>query len=116
MDPARISHFIGGGFDAFVDDRLRSTNPTEPGDTVALAPMGQTADVARAVAAAEDVFPSWSALSAPARAEVLYKWAEAISARADELAVAIVREVGKPIGEARGEVGRCVAILRYYAG
>jgi aldehyde dehydrogenase (NAD+) len=28
----------------------------------------------------------------------------------------VAREVGKPIGEARGEVSRCVAILRYYAG
>src|SRR5262249_59618059 len=44
------------------------------------------------------------------------KWSMAIAARAEDLAQAMAREVGKPIAEARGEVGRCVAILRYYAG
>ena len=44
------------------------------------------------------------------------KWAAAIGARSEEIAQLVAREVGKPIGEARGEVGRCVTILRYYAG
>ena len=42
--------------------------------------------------------------------------ADQIQARAGEIAEVVAREVGKPIGEAKGEVGRCVAILRYFAG
>src|SRR5205823_13875160 len=45
-----------------------------------------------------------------------YKWAAVIADRHEVLAQALCREVGKPIGEARGEVGRCVMILRYFAG
>src|SRR5262245_2129996 len=55
-------------------------------------------------------------MAGPDRAQHLHNWAGIISARADELARAITREVGKPIAEARGEVARCVVILRYYAG
>ncbi|HQR18409.1 MAG TPA: aldehyde dehydrogenase family protein, partial [Gemmatimonadales bacterium] len=55
-------------------------------------------------------------VGAAARAEHLHRWAGAIEARAEEIAQVMAREVGKPIAEARGEVGRCVVILRYYAG
>ena len=59
---------------------------------------------------------SWSELTGVARAEHLYRWSGAIAERQEALAQAVAREVGKPIGEARGEVTRCVAMLRYYAG
>jgi len=97
-----------GGFD--------SLNPSEPTQIVAKAPLGTDAEVALAVNAASEAFESWRKTPGPGKAERLYAWAEAIQARAAELAEAIATEVGKPIGEAKGEVGRCVAILRYYAG
>ncbi|HSI71794.1 MAG TPA: aldehyde dehydrogenase family protein [Fimbriimonas sp.] len=93
-----------------------SLNPTNPSDLIAEFESASPAEVNRASTAALEAFGAWSRLAAPSRAEALYKWAEAIQGRAEELAQAIVREVGKPVGEARGEVGRCVAILRYYAG
>ena len=50
-----------------------------------------------------------------ARADALTRVAAAIEARADQLSVLVCREVGKPIVEARGEVARTAAILRYHA-
>ncbi|MEZ0327947.1 MAG: aldehyde dehydrogenase [Fimbriimonas sp.] len=97
-------------------DLIPSLNPTVPKDVVAEFAAASEADVQQAAEAASNAFGTWSKLAGPARGDVLYKWADAINARAEELAQAIVREVGKPLGEARGEVGRCVAILRYYAG
>lgn len=91
-------------------------NPSTPHDLVTRAPVSDAADVAAAATAAAEAFPVWRASSGPTRAEILYRWGDAIAARADELARAISREVGKPIGEARGEVGRAVVICRYYAG
>src|SRR5262249_60715107 len=73
-------------------------------------------DVQAAVASATESWPSWRSLTGPARAEHLYRWSAAIAERHEALAQAMAREVGKPISESRGEVGRCVAILRYYAG
>lgn len=79
-------------------------------------PAADAAVVTSAVDAAAEAFVSWSKLPGPARAEHLYRWSDAIKSRSAELAEAVVREVGKPIGEAKGEVGRCEMILRYFAG
>ncbi|MBS1715376.1 MAG: aldehyde dehydrogenase family protein [Armatimonadetes bacterium] len=113
----RLAAWIGSEQVRSADDAwIPSIDPSHPETTVAEVPVGGPADVDRAVAAASDAFSSWKGLSGPARSEALFAWADRIKARQDELALAIAREVGKPIGEARGEVGRCVAILRYYAG
>ena len=82
-------------------------------------PKGTVDDVAAAVAAASAAYPAWRATPGPARAELLYKWAAAIAARQEELAQVVTREVGKPIGEARGEVGAVrddPALLRRRSG
>jgi aldehyde dehydrogenase (NAD+) len=79
-------------------------------------PEGAPEDARRAATAAAAAFERWSTITGVARADHLYRWSAAIGDRQEELAQAVAREVGKPIGEARGEVARCVAILRYYAG
>jgi alpha-ketoglutaric semialdehyde dehydrogenase len=91
-------------------------NPSDADDVVARVPGGAPTDAQAAVAAAADALLAWRRTTGPARAELLYRWAEAIAARQEELARELMREVGKPIAEARGEVARCVVILRYYAG
>jgi aldehyde dehydrogenase (NAD+) len=112
-----LAHFIGGRFHPSAGaGMLVDLNPSEPADVVALIPEGTEGDVEAAVAAAEAALPAWRGFSGAARADALHRWAQAIGARAEELAQAMAREVGKPIGEARGEAARAMAILRYYAG
>jgi acyl-CoA reductase-like NAD-dependent aldehyde dehydrogenase len=113
----RLQHFIGNaGRDSETDKWIEDVNPSDVRDVIALIPEGSPADAAAAAAAAAAALPGWRSLTGPARAEHLYRWAGTISDRAEELAQVMAREVGKPIGEARGEVSRCVVILRYYAG
>ena len=115
--PPRLSHYIGGAWrQADGDGWHPDINPSDAADIVAHVPAGTDDDARAAASAAAAALPAWSALTGPARAEHLYNWAAAIAARSDDLAVAMSREVGKPIAEARGEVARCVTILRYYAG
>ena len=66
--------------------------------------------------AAAGALRGWRRTSGSARAEALYRWGDAIAARAAEFADAIAQEVGKPIAEARGEVARATVICRYFAG
>jgi len=116
-DPLRLSHFIANRWELErATDWTPTTNPSRSDDVIAQAPSATVADVDAAVTAARDALPGWRALTGMARAEHLYRWAGAIEARHEELAQAMAREVGKPIGEARGEVARCWVILRYYAG
>ncbi|GAB2742100.1 aldehyde dehydrogenase family protein [Kitasatospora kifunensis] len=94
---------------------VTSRNPADPADLVievqAPGAFGTTAAVERARVAQAD----WLAAGAAARSAALGRAAEAVEAHAAELAVLAVREVGKPLAEAQGEVARTVAILRYYA-
>jgi aldehyde dehydrogenase (NAD+) len=84
-------------------------------DVVAEAPEATVADVAAAAAKARDAQRSWWDAAAPVRAAALAAAATALRARVGEAADLVVREVGKPIGEATGEVARGIAILDYYA-
>ena len=115
--PDTLQSWIGGAYRASAADRfIDDINPSDSDDVVARVPSGAPADVAAAVEAAAAAQPAWRRLPGPSRAEHLYRWAQAIEARRQELARSVSREVGKPIGEANGEVARCIVILRYYAG
>jgi len=112
-----LQQFVAGRWLASAGGGMvEDLNPSDARDVVARVPSGSPQDVAAAAAAAAEALSGWQKLSGPARAEHLFRWSAAIAARQEELAQAMAREVGKPITEARGEVARCVAILRYYAG
>ena len=70
--------------------------------------------VAHAVAAAVDAQRAWASMSPSERGSVLASVADRMEAGADELATLATREMGKPIAQSRGEVGKCVGLLRHY--
>ncbi len=72
--------------------------------------------VEQAVKVADDLYHSaWSKGPIQPRTQVLKKLADLIDARAEELAKAASVEMGKLIGQSRGEVQVCSQIARYYA-
>jgi betaine-aldehyde dehydrogenase len=79
-------------------------------------PRAGTEEVDAAVAAAKAAFPAWREVAPADRATLMRRLADAIEARAEELAVLEARNAGKPIGDARGELGMVVETFRYYAG
>jgi acyl-CoA reductase-like NAD-dependent aldehyde dehydrogenase len=79
-------------------------------------PRAGVAEVDEAVARAREAFPAWRALTPATRAALLYALADALDAAREELAVLEARNVGKPIADARGEIGMVVDTFRYYAG
>jgi acyl-CoA reductase-like NAD-dependent aldehyde dehydrogenase len=90
-----------------------SANPTQPEDVVCTVPA-TTADEARtAVDRLRAVQEQWAQRPAQGRSTALIEAAERLAAEATRFADLIVREVGKPVTEARGEVTRAVDILRY---
>ena len=110
----RIKNYINGEFVESQSGSCESINPSHPSEVLADSPIGEPSEVETACDAAGNAQPGWAALAGPARGDYLYKWADAIAANSTAMAEALAKEVGKPIGEAKGEVGRCVAILRYY--
>jgi acyl-CoA reductase-like NAD-dependent aldehyde dehydrogenase len=91
-------------------------NPADTTHVVSVAPESTAADVADAVAAATDAASAWQRTTPSRRAELLTAAARALAADADRLAVEMVAEAGKPLADARMEVGRTPRNLELYAG
>jgi betaine-aldehyde dehydrogenase len=70
----------------------------------------------QAVARAKAAYPAWKALAPKDRANLMRRIASAIDKHSEELARLEARNVGKPISDARGEVGMVVDVFNYYAG
>jgi alpha-ketoglutaric semialdehyde dehydrogenase len=92
-----------------------SVNPHDPADVVGEWESATERDVAAAVDRACRSAQTWRRAPGPARAAALGQAAAALERRAAEVTALTVREVGKPVSEARGEVARAVSILRYYS-
>lgn len=95
---------------------IERRSPSDRNDLVFTQPVTSPSELDAVVGRAREAAALWRRLTGPARADHLHRWGDVIAARGEELAQAIAREVGKPIGEARGEVARATVILRYYAG
>lgn len=114
---ARFANYVGGEWRPNADGGTYTTrNPMRPAEAVGEFPLSGEVDVREAVAAAADAFPAWSRLSAPERGAFLARAADALERRVDEVALDMVREMGKPIREARAEALRSIEILRFFAG
>src|SRR2546425_11273397 len=74
------------------------------------------ADADQAVARARAALPAWRALTPKVRANLMRRIAAAVDKHREELAQLEARNVGKPISDARGEVGMVVDVFDYYAG
>lgn len=86
------------------------------GETLATYPTATDAEVEAAIAAADHAYRTWGRTASPVeRAELLRKVANLHRERRDELAAIIVREMGKPLAAAEGEVDFAADITEYYA-
>ncbi|GAB2930910.1 aldehyde dehydrogenase family protein [Micromonospora polyrhachis] len=94
---------------------LASRSPQCPDDLVAEAAAVSPATVEVLARQARSAQASWWHQGAAARSAVLRAVADRLRATTDELVDLVVREVGKPVIEARGELARSAAILDYYA-
>jgi acyl-CoA reductase-like NAD-dependent aldehyde dehydrogenase len=91
-------------------------NPADTGEVVGCFVRGAAGDIDAAAAAAAAALPGWSGMSGPARGNILYKAADILDRKFDQVAADMTREEGKTLPEAKGEVRRSINILRYFAG
>ncbi|WP_435223150.1 aldehyde dehydrogenase family protein [Streptomyces sp. Tue6028] len=112
MSTVHVPNLIGG--EEIAGDGLERYNPARPAELVAVAPASGAEVVDAAVAAAAAAQPGWAALPAPARGAILMDAAEILRGRHEEAARDLVREEGKTLAEARGEVRRAIDVLRFF--
>jgi succinate-semialdehyde dehydrogenase / glutarate-semialdehyde dehydrogenase len=106
--------WIGGKAVAGTGQRLPVHDPAT-GEAFAEVPAASAEEVAAAVGAAAQAFPSWRRVDAGERAAHLRRLADAAETHAEELVALLTREQGKPTLEAQGELRHFLGGLRYYA-
>jgi acyl-CoA reductase-like NAD-dependent aldehyde dehydrogenase len=85
-------------------------------EVMAELPKAGPEEAAAAIARAKEAFPAWRAVAPADRADLLRQISAAVRERLDDLARLEARNVGKPISDARGEVGMVADVFGYYAG
>jgi aldehyde dehydrogenase (NAD+) len=112
-----VRNFVGGEWVGAATGRsYPRENPAHLEETVLEAPDSDAGDVAEAVGHVAEGYHEWAARAPEARADVLFRAADLLAERADQLAVELVREEGKTLAEARMETRRTPQNLRMYAG
>jgi len=90
------------------------TNPAR-GDVIAKVADLSRAQAARASAAAEAAQKEWAAKTAKERANILRRWYDLMMKNADDLGTILTAEQGKPLAEAKGEIGYGASFIEFFA-
>ena len=93
---------------------IQVTDPAS-GDVIASVPKLGRAEVKKAIAAADQAMPAWTAKSAKERALILRKWFNLMMENQEDLAQIMTAEQGKPLAESRGEIAYGAAFIEFFA-
>src|SRR5438105_15168749 len=85
------------------------------GGAIGTVPVFLGEETRRAIAAAERAWPAWRAKTAKERSAILRKWNDLVLEHADDLALILTTEQGKPLSEAKGEVAIGAAYIEWFA-
>lgn len=91
-----------------------STNPAELEEVVARVRLGDATTVLGACRSAREAQSRWSAVPPPVRGNVIAQVAELVRRNKAALAAIVTREVGKPTGEALGEVQEVIDTCEFF--
>ena len=89
-------------------------NPAD-GVTIGSVPNMGAPEAQAAIDAAAAAFPAWAAKTGKERAAIMRKWFDLINANADDLALLMTAEQGKPLAEAKGEVMYGNSFIEWFA-
>ncbi|MGU3291724.1 NAD-dependent succinate-semialdehyde dehydrogenase [Williamsia sp. M5A3_1d] len=107
--------FIGGSWSAAESGATFAVENPATGEQIATVADGGAADARRAIETAAATQKSWAATSPRSRSEILYRAHRLILDRADDLALIMTTEMGKPLAEAKGEVAYGAEFFRWFA-
>src|SRR5438477_3618239 len=108
------AYIDGAWVDSDSRKRVDVDNPAD-GTIIGSIPDMGAAETKRAIAAAEAALPAWRGLAAKERSKILRKWFDLCIANADDLALLLTTEQGKPLAEAKGEIVYGASFIEWFA-
>ena len=114
--PATLSHFVHGKEVAGTSGRFGDVFDPATGQVTGKLPLASKQEVEAAIAVAQAAFPAWAQTTPLNRARVMFKFKALLEQHADEIALAITREHGKVLSDARGELTRGIEVVEFACG
>jgi malonate-semialdehyde dehydrogenase (acetylating) / methylmalonate-semialdehyde dehydrogenase len=111
-----IAHWIGGRIERGNSERFADIYNPALGVPQGRLILGTETDLDNAVSSAAAAFPSWAQTPPLTRARVLFRFLEIAQTRRVELAECLVREHGKTLPDALGEVARGIEMVEFATG
>jgi malonate-semialdehyde dehydrogenase (acetylating)/methylmalonate-semialdehyde dehydrogenase len=112
----RISHWIGGKLVEGTSGRSGPVYNPATGEQTGEVAFASVEEVGQAVAAANEAFPAWRALSLSRKTELFFRIRELVHDRAEEIAKFLTSEHGKVLSDAKGEVARGLEVIEFCCG
>ncbi|MEQ8324530.1 MAG: NAD-dependent succinate-semialdehyde dehydrogenase [Vicingaceae bacterium] len=109
----KSGHFINGEW--LENDLKYDVKDPASGEVIAQCSNGGKAETELAISAANAALKDWGAKAAKERSAVLKKWHRLILENIDDLAMILTREQGKPLPEAKGEIGYGASFIEWFA-
>jgi betaine-aldehyde dehydrogenase len=117
LSTTRLSNFVGGSYVGTRTGAMAELVDPSTGEVNLEAPVSAAEDVDVAVAAAAAAFPGWRDATPSERSLALFRIADAIEARAEELVAVESANTGKPLAVALAEeIPPMVDQIRFFAG
>ncbi len=111
----RTALYIDGQWRASASGKTFAVTDPSTGETLAEVADATPEDGDAALAAAHAAQRGWAKTPPRERAEILRRAFELVTARAEEFALAMTLEMGKPLAESRGEVAYGAEFLRWFS-
>jgi succinate-semialdehyde dehydrogenase/glutarate-semialdehyde dehydrogenase len=108
------AYIDGAWVDADSGETIEVTNPAND-EVLGTVPKLGRDETRRAIEAADRAWPAWRAKTAKERAAILRTWFNLILENQDDLALLMTLEQGKPLAEAKGEIGYGASFVEWYA-
>jgi len=111
-----VKNYINGSWVASKSGRAQAVMNPATGEQLAEVPLSTAAEVDKAVKAASEAFYEWRTTPPYTRARAMFKFKNLMEENFEELSRLVVKENGKTIDEARGEVRRSIENIELAAG
>jgi succinate-semialdehyde dehydrogenase / glutarate-semialdehyde dehydrogenase len=116
-DPTLLRHeaFIDGEWQGADDASTFEVVDPATGQSLGYVPNMGAVETRRAIDAANRAWPAWRKKTAKERAAIMRRWYELMLENADDLAMILTREQGKPLAEAKGEIVYAASFIEWFA-
>lgn len=109
--PRKLKYFMDGAWHESKTDKYLAVTNSSTGELMAEAPSCTLEEVNAAVECADAAFPAWRDTPITRRVQVMFRYKSILEQHVEELAHLLSTEMGKTLGEARGDVVKAIEVV-----